>query len=132
MLDRFREIEARMGAATDGQEIVRLGKEHAELKPVVDAVQALQKVRDEAPELEEMASGGDPEMAAMAREELEALKDRLPGLEHEVALLLAPKDRDENASAILEVRARHSLAGCLLRLASVRRPRSIRLSTPSG
>ena len=32
VLDRFREIEARMGAATAGQEIVRLGKEHAELK----------------------------------------------------------------------------------------------------
>ena len=105
MLDRFREIEARMGAATDGQEIVRLGKEHAELKPVVDAVQTLQRARDEAPELEEMAAGGDPEMAAMARDELEALKDRLPGLEREVALLLAPKDKDENASAILEVRA---------------------------
>src|SRR5450755_1884402 len=105
VLDRFREIEARMGAATDGQEIVRLGKEHAELKPVVDAVLALQRVRDQAPELEEMAAAGDPEMAAMARDELEALKDKLPALEHEVALHLAPKDRDENASAILEVRA---------------------------
>jgi peptide chain release factor 1 len=52
-----------------------------------------------------MAAGGDPEMAAMAREELGALKERLPALEHEVALLLAPKDKDENASAILEVRA---------------------------
>jgi peptide chain release factor 1 len=103
--ERFREIEARMGAATDGQEIVRLGKEHAELKPVVDAVEALQKVRAEAPELEEMAGADDAEMAAMAREELEALKDKLPKLEHEVALLLAPKDKDENASAILEVRA---------------------------
>src|SRR3954469_16738835 len=105
VLDRFREIEARMGAATDGQEMVRLGKEHAELKPVVDAVTALQRARDEAPELEEMAAGGDPEMAAMARDELDALKPRLPELEREVALLLAPKDRDENASAILEVRA---------------------------
>ena len=105
MRDRFREIEARMGAATDGQEIVRLGKEHAELKPVVDAVDALQRVRDEAPELEEMAAADDAEMAAMAREELEALKEKLPLLEHEVALLLAPKDKDENASAILEVRA---------------------------
>jgi peptide chain release factor 1 len=44
-------------------------------------------------------------MAAMARDELEVLKDKLPALEHEVALLLAPKDRDENASAVLEVRA---------------------------
>ncbi|MES2343564.1 MAG: peptide chain release factor 1 [Pseudomonadota bacterium] len=105
VLDRFREIEARMGAASDGQEIVRLSKEHAELKPVADAVQTLARVRAEAPELEEMAAAGDPEMAALARDELQALNDRLPGLEREVALLLAPKDRDENASAILEVRA---------------------------
>ena len=94
-----------MGAATDGSEIVRLSKEHAELKPVVDAVQALERVRAEAPDLEAMAEGDDPEMAAMAREELFALRERLPDLERGVALLLAPKDKDENASAILEVRA---------------------------
>ncbi|KRB46729.1 peptide chain release factor 1 [Phenylobacterium sp. Root700] len=94
-----------MGAATDGAEIVRLSKEHAELKPVADAVMAVARARDELPELEEMAKAGDPEMAAMAQDELQALNDRLPGLEHEVALLLAPKDKDENASAILEVRA---------------------------
>jgi len=103
--DRFREIEARMGAATDGAEIVRLSKEHAELKPVVDAVESLEKARSEAPELEEMAASDDADMAAMAREELEGLKARLPALERDVALLLAPKDKDENASAILEVRA---------------------------
>ncbi len=105
MLDRFREIEARMGAASDGAEIVRLSKEHAELRPVAEAAEALARARAEAPELEEMAAGGDPDMATLARGELEALKERLPQMEHAVALLLAPKDRDENASAILEVRA---------------------------
>jgi peptide chain release factor 1 len=105
VLDRFREIEARMGAATEGPEIVRLSKEHAELKPVADAVMAVARARDELPELEEMAKAGDPDMAALAYDELQALNERLPKLEHEVALLLAPKDRDENASAILEVRA---------------------------
>ncbi len=105
MLDRYREVEARMGAASDGAEIVRLSKEHAELKPVAEAVQTLERARAELPELEEMAAAGDAEMAGLAREELAALKERLPGLEREVALLLAPKDRDENASAILEVRA---------------------------
>jgi len=103
VLDRFHEVEARMGAATDGQEIVRLSKEHAEIKPVADAVLNLQKVRAEIDDLEALAA--DPEMAAMAAEELEALEDRLPELEREVALLLAPRDADENASAILEVRA---------------------------
>ena len=94
-----------MGAATDGTEIVRLSKEHAELKPVVDAVQALERARAEAPDLQAMAEGDDVEMAAMAREELQALTERLPELERGVALLLAPKDKDENASAILEIRA---------------------------
>jgi len=94
-----------MGAAADGAEIVRLSKEHAELKPVVEAVQALERARAEAPELEAMARGGDAEMAALAREELETLNERLPALERDVALMLAPRDKDENASAILEVRA---------------------------
>jgi peptide chain release factor 1 len=105
VLDRFREIEARMGAAADGAEIVRLSKEHAELKPVADAVQTLARAREEAPELEEMLKSGDAEMVELARDELDALNERLPKLEHDVALLLAPKDKDENASAILEVRA---------------------------
>ncbi len=94
-----------MSAANDGQEIVRLSKEHAELKPVADAVGALARARDELPELQEMAASDDPDMSALARDELAALNARLPELEREVALLLAPKDKDENASAILEVRA---------------------------
>ncbi len=103
VLDRFREVEARMGAAADGAEIVRLSKEHAEIRPVAEAVLALSKARGEMADLQAMAE--DPEMAALAADELEALKDRLPTLEREVALLLAPRDADENASAVLEVRA---------------------------
>jgi peptide chain release factor 1 len=103
VLDRFHEVEARMGAAADGAEIVRLSKEHAEMKPVADAVSALARTRAEMGDLAVMAD--DPEMAEMAAAELEALKDRLPEMEREVALLLAPRDADENASAVLEVRA---------------------------
>ena len=92
-----------MGAASDGQEIVRLSKEHAEMKPVADAVMALARTRAEMADLEAMAA--DPEMAEMAADELQTLKARLPDMERDVALLLAPRDADENASAVLEVRA---------------------------
>ncbi len=92
-----------MGAASDGQEIVRLSKEHAEMRPVADAVMALAKTRAEMADLEAMAA--DPEMADMAADELQALKETLPEMERDVALLLAPRDADENASAVLEVRA---------------------------
>jgi peptide chain release factor 1 len=103
VLDRFREVEARMGAASETAEIVRLGKEYAELRPVAEAAERLARARAEQADLEAMKA--DPEMAAMAQEELEALDARLPDAERELALLLAPGDADENASAILEVRA---------------------------
>ncbi len=105
VLDRFREVEARMGAATDGGEIVKLSKEHAELKPVAEAVEALAKTEAERADLEEMLKSGDADMAALARDELDALDARLPDMQRDLALMLAPKDKDENASAILEVRA---------------------------
>ncbi len=105
VLDRFREVEARMETASAGPEIVRLGKEHAELKPVAEFAQRLAAARGEREELERMAGDGDPEMAGLAREELAELDAKLPALERELALLLAPRDADENASAILEVRA---------------------------
>ena len=94
-----------MGAATEGPEIVRLSKEHAELRPVAEAVRALEKVLAEKPELEAMAADADPDISELARDELERLEAKLPDMERDVALLLAPRDKDENASAILEVRA---------------------------
>jgi peptide chain release factor 1 len=105
VIDRFGEVEARMGAASGGAEIVRLGKEYAELKPVADAARRLMDARAERDELERMLADADPDMADLAREDLERLDQVLPDLERQIALLLAPRDADENASAILEVRA---------------------------
>ena len=103
VLDRFDAIEARMGVASDTDEIVKLSKEHAELKPVADGVRALKDHLAEMQELEEMLN--DPEMANIAKQEYQALKEKLPELEHEVSLLLLPKDKDDNASVVLEIRA---------------------------
>ena len=87
-VDRFERVEARLGAATDGAEIVRLGQEHAELKPLAEAIAALNAKRAEIVGLEAMVrdSAGDKEMAALAEEELRAAKDDLPALE-QAALL---------------------------------------------
>ncbi|MGE0595478.1 MAG: peptide chain release factor 1 [Hyphomonadaceae bacterium] len=106
-VERFERVEARLAASSDGAEIVKLGQEHAELKPLVEAISALNAARAEIAGLEAMLrdAAGDAEIAAMAREELEAARERIPDLERAALLLLAPKDKDENASAILEVRA---------------------------
>jgi len=103
VVDRFEQIEARMGATSDSTEIVQLGKDYAELRPVAEGVRKLQNIRAEMADLEVMKE--DPEMGAMAREELQALKESLPEIEKEVSLLLLPKDKDDNASIVLEIRA---------------------------
>jgi peptide chain release factor 1 len=105
VLARFQEVEARMSASADGTELVRLGKEHAELKPVAEAAERLEALQRQRAELEALAAGDDAEMAELARDELAELMETEPALEHALALLLAPRDADENASAILEVRA---------------------------
>ena len=104
-VDRFERVEARLAAASDGAEIVKLGQEHAELKPLIEAVAEVRALRAEIASLEGMVKDGDADVATLAREELEAARERLPEVEQRALLLLAPKDQDESASAILEVRA---------------------------
>ena len=103
VLDRFDGIETRMGVATDTDEIVKLAREHAELKPVADGARKLSAMNAKIADLEELAR--DPEMAAIAKDELQTLKEKLPELECEVGVLLLPEDKDDNASVMLEIRA---------------------------
>jgi peptide chain release factor 1 len=104
-VDRFERVEARLAATSDGAEIVKLGQEHAELKPLVEAVTEVRALRGEIANLEVMSKDGDAVLAAMALEELLSKVERLREAEQCAVLLLAPKDKDESASAILEVRA---------------------------
>lgn len=103
VLEKFDAIEARMSVVSEADEIVKLAKEHSELKPVADGVRKLQEILSEMEDLEEMAN--DPEMGAMAKEEMQGLKAKLPDLEKEVSILLLPKDKDDKASVVIEVRA---------------------------
>lgn len=105
VIDRFDQVEARLGAAADADEIVKLSKEHAELRPVAEKAAELKSARQELLDLEEMMNSDDAEMAEMAKDEFYELKERLPELEHEMNLLLLPKDKDDSANALIEIRA---------------------------
>lgn len=105
VVDRFEEVEARMGAATETDEIIALSKEHAELKPVAEKVRELMAAVAGLAEAEAMVAGDDADMAELAREEMASLKEAMPDLEQEVQLLLLPKDVDDTADIVLEIRA---------------------------
>ncbi|WP_031549274.1 peptide chain release factor 1 [Parvularcula oceani] len=102
---RFAAVEREMTTVTDADAIVRLGKEHAELRPVAEAARELTAARRELAEAKELAASGDPDMAEMAREEQAELKARIPQLEEALQVMLLPKDKADNAPVILEVRA---------------------------
>lgn len=105
VIDRFEEVEARMGATSDTAEIIALSKEHAELKSVVAKARELLGSRNGLKEAEALMSSGDKEMAELAEMEIEELKEKLPELEKEMQILLLPKDVDDTADIVLEIRA---------------------------
>jgi peptide chain release factor 1 len=105
VLDRFAAVEAGLAHASTGPEIARLSRERAELAPVVEAIEALRRARADKAGAEAMLEEADAELKALAREEIAAAEEALPALEHALQLLLLPRDKDDAASVVLEVRA---------------------------
>ena len=98
--ERFEYIEARM--AQGGGDIAALGREYAELRPVA---QSIAKYRDLlAARAEAEALLADPEMRALAQDELAALDNRLPPVEDALRLALLPRDAADARPAMLEIR----------------------------
>jgi peptide chain release factor 1 len=100
ILQRFEFLEASMAQGTG--DIVALGREYAGLRPVVEQIRAYQRLAGDIDEAEAMLA--DPEMRALAEEELPGLKARLPEAEEALQIALLPKDAADTGSAILEIR----------------------------
>jgi peptide chain release factor 1 len=97
---RFEYLEARL--AEGGGDFAALSREYAELRPVVAAIANWQEARQALDEAEAMLS--DPEMKALAEEEISRLSKDMPGLEHEVQLALLPRDAADSRPAMIEIR----------------------------
>ncbi|MCA0942392.1 peptide chain release factor 1 [Salipiger pacificus] len=98
--DRFEYVQACM--AEGRGDIAALGREYSELKPVVDQITEWESLQSDLAEAEEMLA--DPEMKALAEEELPQLRARLPEAEHALQLALLPRDAADARPAILEIR----------------------------
>jgi peptide chain release factor 1 len=105
LIRKFEKIEASMSTATRADEIVRLSKEHGELRPVVEKARELSSARKQLAELKELSEGADAEMASLAYNELVELRERVPAIEEDLQFMLLPKDKADDSSVILEVRA---------------------------
>jgi peptide chain release factor 1 len=102
ILARFEFLEAKMSTGLSGAEIATLSREYAELRPVVETITGYRRIVSDIADAEAMLK--DPEMRALAEDELPELREALEGAEHEVRLALLPKDAADSRAAIVEIR----------------------------
>jgi peptide chain release factor 1 len=106
---RYEELNRKLAdpEVNQNQQLLRdLGKEHAELEPVIGVYNKYTKLLTEIEGHEEILSDPtDPELAQLAQEELSELRAQKDLLADELKFMLLPKDPDDNKNALLEIRA---------------------------
>jgi peptide chain release factor 1 len=115
MFERLEQIAARyeeLGREMASDEVVndheryqKIAKQHRDLEPVVDAFRDYQRTKQGIADSQLMLAETDPDIRAMAQEELTELEERLPKIEEDLKLKLLPKDPNDEKNVILEIRA---------------------------
>src|SRR3954454_12305806 len=117
MEDRLREARERHddlstqladpGIHADPRRLRDLSREHSALAQVVEAAARLDRAQGDLDGARALLaeSEGDPEMAAMAKAEIEQLSVDVERLEAELKGLLVPRDPLDDRDAVVEIRA---------------------------
>ena len=115
MFERLEQIETRyedLGRQLADPEIIsdqpkyqKAAKQHRDLEPVVEKFREYRQVTNGIADARAMLTESDPDIRAMAQEELTQLEEREPKLEEDLKLLLLPKDPNDEKNVIVEIRA---------------------------
>ena len=109
LLIRFEEIMSELNepsVVNDQARFQKLMKEQSDLQPIVDAYKEYKKCQETVEEsLMMLDEESDEEMREMLKEELNEAKKRIEELEHELKILLLPKDPNDEKNVIVEIRA---------------------------
>ena len=109
LLIRLEEILSELqepDVASDPNRFRKLMKEQSELTPIVEAYKEYQACKQNIEEsLELLNEESDEDMRELAKEELNESKARVEELEHELKILLLPKDPNDDKNVVVEIRA---------------------------
>lgn len=109
LLIRYEEIMGALGepgVADDQKRYRMLMKEQSDLMPIVEAYTEYKKCKQAVEDsLSMLSEENDEEMREMLKEELSDSKKRIEELEHELKILLLPKDPNDDKNVIVEIRA---------------------------
>lgn len=103
---KYSQIEARLSASETYEDpalVAKLNKEQTELQPLVETYRTYLRTQQSHQEAESLL--GDPEMKELAQEEWRQSKEDLERLEHQLKILLLPKDPNDDKNVIVEIRA---------------------------
>ncbi len=107
--DRYLDLEAKISdpdVISNQAEWQRCTKVHAKLTEIVTVYREYKKLADTYQEDEAIVKAKeDPELAAMAEEELKELKPEIEAYEEKLTILLLPKDPNDEKNIIMEIRA---------------------------
>jgi peptide chain release factor 1 len=100
---RYEEIHKELAeVGQDYQRAADLGKERAELEPIVEAYRAYKTARDELKQAQDLVDADDAEMRQLAQEETTKLSEKIQLLEQQLKSMLLPKDpRDDMLKIIV-------------------------------
>lgn len=104
---KFRELESLISDPATMEDMARWqghAKEHAALAPIVEKFRAYKKVASDMEEARAMLEDSDPEVRALAAEELRGLAPEKEALEAELPILLLPRDPNDEKNVIVEIR----------------------------
>ena len=108
LLVRFEELLNELGepgVTDDPAHFQKLMKEQSDLQPIVDAYKEYKKNKETIEDsLSMLESEKDEEMREMLKEELSDARKRVEELEHELKILLLPKDPNDSKNVIVEIR----------------------------
>jgi peptide chain release factor 1 len=105
---RFESLNAALAdpaVTNDPDEYRKTAKAHRELEELVNPYRAYKKVVEDLEGARLMASEDDPELLAMAQEEIARLEPEALRITEELRLLLLPKDPNDEKNVLLEIRA---------------------------
>ncbi len=104
--ERFEEIHKELAeVGQDYQRAADLGKERAELDPIVQAYRDYKNSKLELEQAETLLEAEDAEMRELAQEESASLSARIEQLETQLKSMLLPSDPRDRRNVIMEVRA---------------------------
>jgi peptide chain release factor 1 len=103
--DELSELMAQPENVTDLQRLQELAREQREIAELVEAYRVYRQTEAGIASAEAMRSEEqDPEMLALAEEELATLQARLAELQDQIKVLLLPRDRNDDKDVIVEIR----------------------------